>query len=173
MTAARARRTATLPGRLLADIARHVADAPWLWAEHASHGAERHPVRLLATDRYEAWVIGWAVGHEVELHDHGHSAGALVVTEGSLVEITGRRRPRRRILRPGTVRVMGAAHVHDVVNIGPGPATSVHVYSPPLTSMTYYDLADGRPTRTEPVAVEPPALGLDPAPFLHPAGVRS
>ena len=117
-------------------------------------------------------MIGWAVGHEVELHDHGDSAGALVVTEGSLVEITGRRRPRRRVLRPGTVRVMGAAHVHDVVNTGPGPATSIHVYSPPLSSMTYYDLADGRPTRTEPVAVEPPALGLDPAPFLHPAGVR-
>ncbi|HEY5888532.1 MAG TPA: cysteine dioxygenase family protein [Acidimicrobiales bacterium] len=163
--------TRPLPVRLRADIARHVADAPWLWADHVHHDREaRRPVRLLANERYEVWVIGWVPGQAVELHDHGASAGALVVTEGQLVEITGRSRVRRRILGTGATRVMGAAHVHDVVNVGPGPATSIHVYSPPLRSMTFYDPVDGHPTRTETVAAEAPVLGLDPAPFLHPAG---
>ena len=92
------------------------------------------------------------------------------MTEGELVEITGRSRLRRRVLRTWTTRVMGAAHVHDIVNVGPGPATSIHVYSPPLRSMTFYDPVDGHPTRTEPVVADEPVLGLDPAPFLHPAG---
>ena len=29
-------------------------------------------------------------------------------------------------------------HVHDVVNPGPGVATSVHVYSPPMEKMTFF-----------------------------------
>jgi hypothetical protein len=42
---------------------------------------------------------------------------------------------------------------------------SLHVYSPPLTSMTYYDLAEGTltPRWTEPVEVRPsddPAVPL-------------
>jgi hypothetical protein len=36
--------------------------------------------------------------------------------------------------------------------------------------MTFYDPVDGHPQRTEPVLAEAPVLGLDPAPFLHPAG---
>ncbi len=37
----------------------------------------------------------------------------------------------------------GAHYVHDVRNLSDAPAVSVHAYSPPLTTMTYYDLADG------------------------------
>jgi predicted metal-dependent enzyme (double-stranded beta helix superfamily) len=160
-----------LPARICLQVARLVADAPWLWAEHVRHDpAGREPVRLLASERYEAWVIGWTPGQAVELHDHGDSLGALVVTEGELVEVVGRRHPRRRVLATGAARVMAPGHVHDVLNVGPGLATSVHVYSPPLRSMTFYDPVDGHPQRTEPVLAEAPVLGLDPAPFLHPAG---
>jgi Cysteine dioxygenase type I len=42
---------------------------------------------LLATDRYEAWVIGWMPGQRVELHDHCSSAGALAVVDGRLIEL--------------------------------------------------------------------------------------
>jgi len=148
-----------------------VADAPWLWQDRVRHDpGGRHPIRLLGSDRYEAWVIGWNPGQSVELHDHGESLGALVVTEGELVEVTGRARPRRSVLAPGAARVMGPGHVHDVLNLGPEPATSVHVYSPPLRTMTFYDPVDGHPRRTEVVEAVPPVLGLDPAPFLHPAG---
>jgi len=34
-------------------------------------------------------------------------------------------------------------YIHDVRNAGERPAVSVHAYSPPLTSMTYYDLEAG------------------------------
>jgi predicted metal-dependent enzyme (double-stranded beta helix superfamily) len=160
-----------LPRRVCLQLARLVADAPWLWADHVRHDPDgRTPVRLLGSDRYEAWVIGWTPGQSVELHDHGDALGALVVTTGELVEITGRLHPRRRVLAAGAARVMGPGHVHDVLNLGPEPATSVHVYSPPLTSMTFYDPGDGHPSRTEQVTPTPPVLGLDPAPFLHPAG---
>ena len=40
---------------------------------------------------------------------------------------------------------MGPAHVHDIVNAGPARATSIHVYSPPLRFMTFYDPV-GRPS---------------------------
>jgi len=38
----------------------------------------------------------------------------------------------------------GGDHVHAVVNRGEAGATSVHVYSPPLSSMSFYrESADG------------------------------
>ena len=44
----------------------------------------------------------------------------------------------------GEVRVFGPGHVHDVRNAAAGTvAVSVHAYSPPLSSMTGYDLTPG------------------------------
>ncbi len=37
----------------------------------------------------------------------------------------------------------GRHYIHDVRNTGEQAAISVHAYSPPLSSMTYYDLAAG------------------------------
>jgi predicted metal-dependent enzyme (double-stranded beta helix superfamily) len=48
----------------------------------------------------------------------------------------------RQTLAPGYVHGFEAGHRHDVVNDGPEVALSVHVYSPPLSSMTFYDDAD-------------------------------
>jgi hypothetical protein len=42
---------------------------------------------LIASERYEVWVIGWTTGQNVRMHDHGSSAGAFVVTEGELTEV--------------------------------------------------------------------------------------
>jgi predicted metal-dependent enzyme (double-stranded beta helix superfamily) len=161
----------SLPARTCLQLARLVAGAPWLWDEHVRHDPDaRTAIRLLAGEQYEAWVIAWASGQSVELHDHGDALGALVVTQGELVEVTGRRHPRRRVMPAGAARVMAPGHVHDVLNAGPAPATSIHVYSPPLRTMTFYDPVDGHPARTEHVEPVAPVLGLDPAPFLHPAG---
>ena len=49
--------------------------------------------------------------------------------------------------------------VHDVVNRSSEPATSIHVYSPPLSQMTYYDPATLRPVETVRLDEEPPVLG--------------
>src|SRR5262245_34784611 len=80
-----------LPAAMLADIAAGLAAAPPLWRAVVRHDPDgRRPVRLLATDRYEVWVIGWTTGQHVRLHDHGASAGAVVVAEGELVEVVPR-----------------------------------------------------------------------------------
>ena len=44
-----------------------------------------------------------------------------------------------RALVAGQLRDLPLGTIHDVVNRAVEPATSIHVYSPPLTTMTYYD----------------------------------
>ena len=58
----------------------------------------------------------------------------------------------------GEGRQVSATRVHRVWNPGPGRAVSVHVYSPPLGSMTFYnDRPDAFlvPLRTEAVEGAP------------------
>jgi hypothetical protein len=108
---------------------------------------ERQWVLLAATDLFEAWAIGWPPGGKIELHDHGHSSGAVVVARGSLIET--RIRPtdhsvatvESHHLDTGESRTFGSYYVHDIVNAGPHHAVSVHVYGPKLTSMSYYRLS--------------------------------
>ena len=161
-----------LEPQALVEIAKGIAASP-LWADHANHERERRPVRLLATPSYEVWVLGWMAGQSVELHDHGDSNAAIVVTEGTLTEIVspGPLDESTRILLPaGAVRAIPAGVVHDVLNLHPAPATSIHVYSPPLATMTFYDPVDGRAVRTEPVEPETPALDPTAAStVLHPS----
>jgi hypothetical protein len=49
--------------------------------------------------------------------------------------------------------------VHDVVNAAERPAVSVHVYSPPLTAMSYYEVdGAGLLRRTSTVLTRPAEL---------------
>jgi len=158
-----------LPTSLIADIAAGVAQVPEAWSDLVCHDpAERRPVRLMATDAYEVWVIGWTTGQSVRPHDHGGSSAAVLVTEGELTEVTllGRRRP----LAPGAVHQLGPRVVHDVVNTSDAPATSIHVYSPPLSTMTYYDPVTWKPEETVRIEQESPVLSTwHGAQLLHPA----
>ena len=127
----------TLDRATMLDIACGIASARDLWAQHVQHtDDERRPVRLLATDAYEVWVIGWTTGQGVTLHDHGGSSGVVVVTEGRLVERARGRDARR--LEPGDITELGPTDVHEVFNAEDEVATSVHVYSPPLAAMGYH-----------------------------------
>jgi predicted metal-dependent enzyme (double-stranded beta helix superfamily) len=105
---------------------------------------------LAASREAEVWAIAWPPGGSIELHDHGGSAGALVVVSGELVETsvafpddTGGVVLHRRTLGADQALAFGPNHVHDVVNTGGVRALSVHVYAPRLTTMTYYRLDDG------------------------------
>ena len=166
-----------LPASVLADIVSGLAAARDLWGAVVCHDpGGRRPVRLLATEAYEVWVIGWTTGQRVEPHDHGGSAGALLVVEGSLMEVL----PRpggpavEHALEPGRVRHVAVGTVHDVLNRAAEPATSLHVYSPPLSSMTWYDPATLVPVGREAVPPVPPVLGSPAASYLlHPAGLRA
>jgi mannose-6-phosphate isomerase-like protein (cupin superfamily) len=157
---------------ILADIATGIAAARPLWGAVVRHDADcRQPVRLLSTERYEVWVIGWTSGQGVELHDHGASAGTFVVTSGTLTEVLPHSGgPVERSLEAGRVRHVPVGAVHDVVNRAPEPATSIHVYSPPLTTMTYYEPDTLTPIATVPQLPEQPMLVDRAASFLlHPA----
>ena len=111
-------------------------------------GQGRAYARLLATPQYEAWLIAWAPAGGLDLHDHGGSEGAVHVARGRLTEAyadpASAGALQTRVLTAGAGIEVPAPRVHEVWNPGPGRALSVHVYSPPLTSMTFFDRdADG------------------------------
>jgi len=105
---------------------------------------------MARTPDFDAWLIAWPKGGKVELHDHGVSTGAVIVISGALVEAvprrddTGRLTLVRRELQAGAMLGFGAGHVHDVTNESDEHALSLHVYSPALTSMTFYELTEDR-----------------------------
>jgi len=127
------------PEQLAAIVAAYAA-APRLWRACVRHDTlRRWYVRLAWTRQHEVWLLGWTEGQAVELHDHGDSGGAFVVSDGALceehVDGTGLRRLHHG---PGRVWSFASGHVHTVWNPGPGAATSIHAYAPPLRSMSFY-----------------------------------
>ncbi|RBY81209.1 cysteine dioxygenase [Blastococcus sp. TF02-09] len=101
----------------------------------------------------QVWLLSWLPEQGTPLHDHGTSAGAFAVVRGTLTErvvATGRDGVRESAdnLTPGRVRYFGPHYVHQVTNHGDRPAVSVHVYTPGLTWMNSYEIADGTLRRT-------------------------
>jgi Cysteine dioxygenase type I len=99
--------------------------------------------RLVTTPSYEAWLIVWSPSATLELHDHGGSLGALFLAQGELVEtysdLIERHRLRARVIEEGHTLAVPAHRVHEVCNLAATDAVSIHVYSPPLTEMTFFD----------------------------------
>ena len=109
--------------------------------------AERWHQRLYRDRRVDIWLISWLPSQGTQLHDHGGSAGAFTVLAGELSEASYAPGPAsaggslvERRHRAGDSVGFGKHYVHDVRNLGDRPALSVHAYSAPLTSMTFYDL---------------------------------
>jgi len=130
-----------LPTKALADIVGGLAGAPDLWRDFLpALGPDRSSVHLLQTDAYDVWLIGWPPGTRVEPHDHGTSAGAFTVVQGTLTEYRWTPVPRPRTVGTGDVVTIGSGVVHDVVADRPedGAAISIHAYSPPLREMGFY-----------------------------------
>jgi hypothetical protein len=148
------------PARLL-DVVHGLASDPGPWRSLVRHTpAERWFLRLDADDGFDCWLIGWDSYQGVDLHDHGGSAGAFSVVDGELLETSTRRGGvdtyGEQRIRAGAARTFGPGHVHRVVNPSAAVATSLHVYSPPLVSMDFYEAAwSGALQRTH----REPALG--------------
>ncbi|NMO90731.1 cysteine dioxygenase family protein [Actinomycetospora sp. TBRC 11914] len=130
--------------------------------------------RLHADPHLDVWLISWTTEQAAELHDHGGSIGALTVVRGELTEwrwTSGRTDDqvtaeelavcgpglRRRALPASSGAAFPLGHVHDVSNRRPEPAVSVHAYSPPLSTMSYYEVERGTLTRRRSELVEPGA----------------
>lgn len=150
------------PARLL-EVVSSVAAQPDLWRPRVHHQLyRRFYERVVSAEDYEVWLICWDVGQMTLLHDHGMAAGAFVVVDGALLEDHGRAgtgRLRQRRISRGRIMSFGPKYVHNLTNPGPGLATSIHAYSPTLTTMTYYAVLPGGavPVRTLPVESPEPA----------------
>jgi mannose-6-phosphate isomerase-like protein (cupin superfamily) len=122
----------------LGEIARAHVQRPRDWIKRVRlDAAGRWYERIHASDRYDLWLISWLPGQATGFHDHGRSAGAFAVAWGFLEEhFNG----TVGIVGTGTSRAFGPNFVHDVRNASQAPTVSLHVYSPPLTEMTRYDV---------------------------------
>jgi Cysteine dioxygenase type I len=111
-----------------------------LLQSYVAEAAELLPRAEPGLDELEIWAIHWPQGQGLELHDHGGSVGALWVVEGTLEEhyVRPEQVLGRRNIVAGGGAAFGPHYVHDVVNSQAAPATSVHAYSPPMESMTFY-----------------------------------
>jgi rhodanese-related sulfurtransferase/predicted metal-dependent enzyme (double-stranded beta helix superfamily) len=135
----------------LAALAEGLASASDLWAPRVHHDPHhRYYERIVATATSDAWLIGWSPGQAIPAHDHGGSSGAVVVTDGQLVETCwsgAGQRPGARLINAGDrAHVFANGHVHAVANLTNRSATSIHVYSPPLTTMRWFDGAGPEPS---------------------------
>lgn len=111
-------------------------------------------IRVLATPHYDVWLLRWPVGTRVEPHDHGESAGVFRVVEGRLLELrwVDGRTVARHLVAGATLEISRGV-VHDVVAES-DRALSVHVYSPPLVTMRFYDKHGVQVVRSEQVDAE-------------------
>ena len=135
------------PGQLAAEVQR-LTSSPAEWVARVRLDPEgRWYERIHMTDDFEVWLISWLPGQSTGFHDHGASAGAFGVVWGALDESVATRRgsaTRATRVVAGDVRAFGPRYVHDVQNSSTGSvAVSVHAYSPPLSSMTRYNLTSG------------------------------
>lgn len=133
----------------LRTITSHLAGQEDLWRPQVVHDPDtRWRSQLLWSPQVEIWLIGWGTGQGVELHDHGGASGAFSVCEGALdVRHGSRLRPQyqmqQRTLHRGDSVTFDGAHVHEVANHSATPATTIHAYSPALTTMDFYDMVAG------------------------------
>jgi predicted metal-dependent enzyme (double-stranded beta helix superfamily) len=107
---------------------------------------ERWHVRLHHDDEVDVWLISWTEEQGTQLHGHGGSSGAFTVVAGELEELVWD--PAGRDLHEttrtqGDVVAFGPGYVHDVRNVRSATAVSVHVYSPPLERMDFFDVDRG------------------------------
>jgi hypothetical protein len=132
-----------LPTWELAALIREIAADDASWQPLVQFGtAERWWTRLRSDDVVDVWLLTWLRGSGTDLHDHGGSRAAFTVVEGMLNEI--RAYPRGdattiSTVRPGGIREVAADVIHDVQNPSSLAAVSIHAYSPPLQSMTFYE----------------------------------
>lgn len=152
------RRDARLSPSQLATVTSTLAARRDLWEDLVVHSPDdRWYLPLYRSATCDVWLLAWQPDQETDWHDHGGSSGSFAVAEGALVEkfrTAGGQRVRTRLLNPGRCISFGPAHVHDVAHGGGGPAASIHAYSPPLVTMTYYERTPAGLVATETVVVE-------------------
>jgi hypothetical protein len=136
----------------LATLAAELAEQPQLWREFVRHDAtERVYTEIFRDQHLDVWVICWSNSQETGLHDHDLSGGAVRVIDGALAEdrlVMGGPGLETVVYLAGEAFEFDSSRIHDVRHTGQDPAVSLHLYSPPIWRMGYYEVgADGRLAR--------------------------
>jgi len=111
---------------------------------------------LCRTPYFELLVLCWRPGHASTIHDHAGALNAIRVVAG---ELTSRRfRPVcGQPLGTGPVEMTTEEHarpaddlvgvdrdgIHQLANTSDDDLVTVHVYAPPLSELTVYDIDSG------------------------------
>jgi hypothetical protein len=129
----------------LRKLAYRIGQERRLWSDRVQHRSEqRHYAQIYRDTHVDVWLICWTHQQDTGFHDHDVSAGAVHVVDGDLVEdryaYTGSTLHEVTVTRAGgTTFDFEASHVHRIRHSGGAPATSIHVYSPALWRMGYYE----------------------------------
>jgi predicted metal-dependent enzyme (double-stranded beta helix superfamily) len=137
-----------LTGPELQAFVLELASRPELWIHRVHHEhTQRVYEELLSDAHLTAWLICWMDDHDTGFHDHDISAGAVAVVGGGVreerlaIDDRGGRDVTRRFGVGESFR-FSAADIHRVRHIGQYPAVTLHVYSPPLSRMGAYVVAE-------------------------------
>jgi cysteine dioxygenase type I len=131
----------------LTALAVAIGNEPQFWSEHVRHDAGTRYFHHLYRDvNLDVWLICWLESQDTGYHDHDVSAGAVYVVEGNLCEDYFYRDEAGWIVVKTRERPAGSAFDFDSSSIhglrhvpGEPAATSIHVYSPALWRMGYYE----------------------------------
>ena len=132
-------------------LAGELAARPELWRDQVRHSEdERIYVELYRDHHLDAWLICWTGVQDTGLHDHDLSGGAVHVVDGALDEDrlgfgTGFDTTR---YEAGESFRFDSSRIHDVRNAPGNQTVSLHLYSPPIWRMGYYEVDEnGRVAR--------------------------
>jgi cysteine dioxygenase len=102
-------------------------------------------VQLARTPACELILACWLPGQASRIHDHGGSFGAALVLRGELREArylwtSAHLTPlSSQSASPGCVLLEQPETIHRIGNVSGGAAVTLHLYAPPMRSMTSYD----------------------------------
>ena len=139
----------------LTALAVAVGNEPQFWHDQVRHDPQtRHFAQLYRDANLDVWLICWLDAQDTGYHDHELSSGAVYVVEGTLNEdyfyrdAQGWIDVRTRERGPGSVFDFDGSSIHGMRHAGGPAATSIHVYSPALWRMGYYEPGEGGLRRT-------------------------
>jgi quercetin dioxygenase-like cupin family protein len=128
------------------------------WRHLVRHDEAERVYELVHRDaEVELYLVCWMPGHDTGFHDHDHSAAAITVLEGEIIEerlsLVG---AKTTTLDSGATVTIAKEAIHRVRHAGTAPAVTLHAYSPPLARVGTYEVADDGALLRHPRPAETP-----------------
>jgi cysteine dioxygenase len=102
------------------------------------------------TPQFELLVLCWEPGHKTTVHDHAGSLNFIRVHSGELTSRLFEKGPGSGLTVASEERLSPEGHtsvdrpqIHQLANTSHERLVTVHVYVPPLTRLTVYDVESG------------------------------